>query len=174
MKTVTLFRHAKSDWKGDPRIADIERPLAARGLKAAPRMGRAMHEAGVRPDVILCSPAARARQTLELAKAEAWDKVPKTRFPERLYPGEKPALLQILKGLPEDIAHAMIVGHNPGLQDLAVALAKPGGPEQRELAEAFPTGSVASFAFEIAAWKDLAEGAGELRLFLAPKKLKAA
>ena len=85
MKTVTLFRHAKSGDKDNPNIEDFDRPLASRGLKAAPKMGAAMRDRKLRPDLILCSPSVRTRQTLSLAAPEAWDAPPEVRFEERLY-----------------------------------------------------------------------------------------
>ncbi len=85
MKTVTLFRHAKSGDKDNPNLADIDRPLSKRGLKAAPKMGEAMRERKLRPDLILCSPSVRTRQTLTLAEPEAWDEQPEVRFERRVY-----------------------------------------------------------------------------------------
>ncbi len=126
MKTVTLFRHAKSGEKDNPRIDDFDRPLADRGLKSAPKMGAAMREHHLRPDLIMCSPSVRTRQTLTLASAEAWDNPPKIRFDERLYEASAQTILDVLKEAPENVDHVMIVGHNPGMQDLAVMLAASG------------------------------------------------
>ena len=175
MKTVTLFRHAKSDWKDSPAIADFDRPLAKRGLKAAPRMGQAMREHGLCPDLILCSPSARTRQTLSLSLAEAWDAPPEIRYDERLYHAEAPAMIDILRETGVDVGHVMIVGHNPGLQDLAADLVRANTPQAASLRENnFPTAAIATFRFEIGAWAELQPGTGELVVYTTPKQLDAA
>src|SRR6516225_5108194 len=107
MKTVTLFRHAKSGEKGNPRIRDFDRPLSDRGLKAAPKMGAAMRERHMRPTLILCSPSVRTRQTLTLASTEAWDNPPKVRFDKRLYEASAQTILEVLKEISEDADHIM-------------------------------------------------------------------
>ena len=124
MKTVTLFRHAKSGWKNSPEIGDLDRPLAKRGVEASRKMGRVIRDHGLHPDLVLCSPSVRTRQTLSLAEAEAWDTQPKIAFEDSLYHGDAQTTMKLIKSLPEDIAHVMIVGHNPGLQSFAAALAK--------------------------------------------------
>jgi phosphohistidine phosphatase len=97
MKTVTLFRHAKSGEKDNPHIEDFDRPLSDRGLKAAPKLGAAMREHHLRPNLIICSAAVRTRQTLALAAAQAWDNPPKIRFDARLYEASAQTLLKVLK-----------------------------------------------------------------------------
>jgi phosphohistidine phosphatase len=175
MKTVTLFRHAKSDWKDSPAIADFDRPLAKRGLKAAPRMGQAMRDHGLRPDLILCSPSARTRQTLSLSSPQAWDAPPEIRYEQRLYHAEATAMIDILHETGADIVHVMIVGHNPGLQDLAAELVRAGAPESVSLREnSFPTAAIATFRFEIDKWAELQPGTGELVVYTTPKQLDAA
>lgn len=174
MKTVTLFRHAKSGWKDSPEIDDFDRPLAERGIKAARQMGRIIWDYGLRPDLILCSPSVRTRQTLSLAGPEAWDKLPKVVFDDRLYHGDVPTMMKILKSLPEDVAHAMIVGHNPGLQSLAVRLAAAENGAGERLSEKFPTAAIASFTSQAPRWAELSAASGKLRLFITPNMLKAA
>ncbi len=173
MKTVTLFRHAKSGQRNDPAIADVDRDLSPRGLKTAPKMGKAIRDHKIKPDLVLSSPSARARQTLKLAEAEAWDNPPEIRFQKRIYEAPATTLLNLLKKLPEDIAHVMIVGHNPGLQELAVMLAAPDKQGKAELEAKFPTGALASFTFKTEAWKELEPGTGKLRLFVTPNSLAA-
>src|ERR1700686_808833 len=109
MKTVTLFRHAKSGEKDNPNVEDFDRPLSDRGLKTAPKMGTAMRARQLRPNLILCSPSVRTRQTLSLAAAEAWDNPPKIRFDEKLYEASAQTLMRTLKALPANVAHVMIV-----------------------------------------------------------------
>ena len=108
MKTVTLFRHAKSAGKDNPALADFDRPLAGRGQKAAPAMGAALRRHKIEPDLILCSPSGRTRQTLELAGPAAWDTGPETRFDERIYEASMATLLKLLHELPAKVRHAMM------------------------------------------------------------------
>jgi len=122
MKTVTLFRHAKSDWKDSAIIDDFDRPLSERGVKAAPKMGKVIRAHGLMPDIILCSPSVRTRQTLQLAAPNAFETLPEIRFDPKLYHPDVEALLHFLRALPETVAHVMIVGHNPALTDLITLL----------------------------------------------------
>ncbi|MBT3070096.1 histidine phosphatase family protein [Rhodomicrobium sp. Az07] len=171
MKTVTLFRHAKSGDKDNPNIDDFDRPLSDRGLKAAPKMGAALRDRGVRPDLVLCSPSVRTSQTLTLASAAAWDDPPKIDFDKKIYEASERTLLKLLRECPEDAGHIMLVGHNPGLQDLAVSLAQPGSDERHALKEKLPTAAIVSFEFDADAWNDLEPGTGRVRLFLTPNTL---
>ena len=173
MKTVTLFRHAKSGEKDNPRIDDFDRPLADRGLKAAPKMGAAMRDRHLQPNLILCSPSVRTRQTLTLASAEAWDKTPKIRFDKALYEATAETILGLLKELPEVVGHVMIVGHNPGLQDLAVMLAV-GGRERQKLQDKLPTAAVVTLEFDEKLWKDLQPATGRVTLSMTPNTLPPA
>ena len=173
MKTVTLFRHAKSGEKDNPRIDDFDRPLSDRGLKAAPKMGAAMRDRHLRPDLILCSPSVRTRQTLTIASAEAWDDAPKIRFDKMLYEASAEMLLDVLKGVPKTVGHVMIIGHNPGLQDLAVTLVVS-GRERQQLKDKLPTASVVSIEFDEERWKDLQPATGRVVLSLSPKTLPPA
>jgi phosphohistidine phosphatase len=175
MKTVTLYRHAKSDWKDSPAIADFDRPLAKRGLKAAPRMGEVIRAHHIRPDLILCSPSVRTRQTLALSLDRAWDEPPPVRYDETLYHAPAAEMLGLLRALADGITHVMIVGHNPGLQELAHDLASRKSAKRRELLTSnFPTAALASFAFETGTWQQLQPGTGELLLYTTPKQLDAA
>ncbi|MGB8735223.1 MAG: histidine phosphatase family protein [Rhodomicrobium sp.] len=171
MKTVTLFRHAKSGDKDNPNIEDFDRPLSSRGLKAAPKMGAAMRDRKLKPDLILSSPSVRTRQTLSLAAPEAWDAPPEVSFEERLYDATPQTLFRALRELPDDVTHVMIVGHNPGLQELAVALALPGSQAREEFKAKLPTASVVSFDFDTQHWAKLKPGTGELRLSISPNML---
>jgi phosphohistidine phosphatase len=173
MKKVTLFRHAKSGEKNNPNIDDFDRPLAPRGLKAAPKMGEALRGVKLEPDLILCSPSVRTRQTLELAASQAWDSHPDVRFEKRLYEASPATLLKALKELPAKAAHVMLVGHNPGLQELAAKLAPPDSEARHQLRETLPTAAVVSFGFDIANWKDLKAGTGQLQLSMSPATLQS-
>ena len=170
MKIVTLFRHAKSGEKDNPRIDDFDRPLAERGLKAAPKMGAAIRDLDLRPDLIVCSPSVRTRQTLTLASVEAWDNPPKVTFDERVYEATAETLFKIVKDLPDDVEHVMIVGHNPGLQDLAITLTVSGRPHQ-QLKDKLPTAALVSVEFDEERWKDVQPATGHVALFLTPNTL---
>jgi phosphohistidine phosphatase len=168
MKKVTLFRHAKSGEKNNPDIEDFDRPLTPRGLKAAPKMGEAMREAKLEPDLILCSPSVRTRQTLELAASHAWDSHPDVRFERRLYEASPETLLRAIKELPGKAAHIMVVGHNPGLQELAARLAPADSEARHQFREKLPTAAIVSFSFDVGNWKDLKAGTGQLQLSISP------
>jgi phosphohistidine phosphatase len=173
MKTVTIFRHAKSGEKNNPNIEDFERPLSDRGLKAAPKMGAAMRDRKLTPDLILCSSSVRTRQTLELAAPEAWDHPPKVRFLKKLYEASAETLFQSLKQLSDDAGHVMIVGHNPGLQELAALLLPPGSSARRAFNEKLPTAAVASFDFNTERWSNLKLETGKLQLSISPNSLRS-
>ena len=134
-------------------------------------MGAWLAGRGFRPDLVLCSTARRARATWELAKA-AFSPSPKTKFDADIYHASPDALLQAVKGAPADVQTLMIVGHNPGLEDLAKLLMKDlGGEAGDRLREKFPTGAVAVLSFDIADWKDIAPATGSLDRFVTPKSL---
>jgi phosphohistidine phosphatase len=173
MKTVTIFRHGKSGGKGNPNIEDFERPLSDRGLKAAPKMGAAMRDRKLRPDLILCSSSVRTRQTLALAAPEAWDNPPKVRYLKKLYEASAETLFQSLRQLPDDVGHVMIVGHNPGLQELAARLSPPGSTIRLAFVEKLPTAAVASFDFNTERWSNLQPETGRLQLSISPNSLRS-
>jgi phosphohistidine phosphatase len=118
-RTLILLRHAKSDWSGDE--ADIDRPLAKRGRRQAPEAGRwlATNIDGI--DLAVVSPANRARSTWELASAELTEPPP-TRIDDRVYAASDDELLDVVRELPDDVETAVLVGHNPGLEELASRL----------------------------------------------------
>lgn len=172
MKTVTLFRHAKSGEKDNPNLDDFDRPLAIRGLKAAPKMGAAIRDRKIEPDLILCSPSVRTRQTLSLASPEAWDNPPEVRYEEALYEASAQTIFNTVRELKNGVNHVMIVGHNPGLQEFAVALTPPGSGAREEFQEKLPTASVLSLDFDVDKWAKLQPGAGRLRAYLTPDMLE--
>ena len=168
MLTLSLFRHAKSSW-ADPSLEDLDRPLAARGRKAAPAMGAFMARK-VRPDLVLCSPSLRTRDTLALVAGLIG--TPRTLFPADLYLPPSETLLASICATEQTVAHLMVVGHNPGLHMLAVGLT---GPDESAGAKAlrakFPTAALAVINFPVEAWRDIALGTGRLSLFMTPKRL---
>ena len=124
MRRVYLLRHAKSSWK-DRSLADRDWPLAARGKRAAKAVAGHVQAEGIRPDLVLCSPARRSRETLERIEAAFGDRV-ETRFEEALYGASEAELLARLRAVPPELDSVIIVGHNPGLEDLALALSSEG------------------------------------------------
>ncbi len=170
MKTVSIFRHAKSSWDDD-KLKDFDRPLSTRGEKAAARMGAYMRAENIAPDVILCSSAVRTRATLRLALKKL-DNEPATHFEDALYHAGAGAMLTMLRTLPETIGHVMIVGHNPGLHALALDLFGSGERDDAlALARKFPTAALAQIEFDIAEWRRLGVGDGRLTRFVTPKTL---
>ncbi|MFC9796962.1 SixA phosphatase family protein [Streptomyces sp. NPDC127584] len=114
------MRHAKSAWPEG--VADRDRPLGPRGLRDAPAAGRFLAESTGRPDLVVCSPARRARGTWELAAAELDGPVP-TRLDPRVYGADATELLDVLHGVPDEVGTLLVVGHNPGLEELVLMLA---------------------------------------------------
>lgn len=169
MVTLSLLRHAKSRWD-NKQIDDFDRPLAPRGLRAAPAMGRFMQEQAIVPDLVLCSPARRARQTLDLV-LPFFDPRPEIRVEDDLYPAAAEDMLDGIRETPDTYAHVMLVGHNPGLQALCCNLAGSGEADAvAELAQKFPTGGLAVLTFE-GSWCEVRPAAGHLRVFMVPRRL---
>jgi phosphohistidine phosphatase len=171
MLTLSLLRHAKSSWS-DARLKDIERPLNERGEAAAPRMGAFMARQGLVPDLILCSPAVRTRQTLDLVLPRL-KASPEVAYDDTLYLGAPAAMLKRLRKVSAKVHHVMIIGHNPGLQALALTLAGSGGEEDLEaLAEKLPTAGLAVIELAAPSWAKVKPGGGRLKLLTAPKRLR--
>lgn len=166
MPHLYLLRHAKSSWD-EPGMDDRDRPLSPRGRRAAERVGEHVRAEGIRPDLVLCSPAVRARQTLARVRRGLGD--PKVTFDETLYAAEADRLLARLRTVPADAEAVMIVGHNPGLQDLALELAAKGG-DLRRLRGKLPTGALATLAFE-GPWQELGPRRAKLVRFVVPRDL---
>lgn len=165
MPTLLLLRHAKSAWD-DPDLADHERPLNARGRRAAPAMGRRLREAGFAPDLVLCSSARRAQETWELAGREL-DARPKVAVERGLYLCGAHALLARLRRLGSEDC-VLLVAHNPDLHELAGALAGSGAADElRALRAKLPTGGLAALAVED--WRTLAPKAARLLFFATPR-----
>jgi phosphohistidine phosphatase len=173
MHQLLLLRHAKSSWD-DATQPDRERGLNKRGRRAAAAMRAALREFGLAPDVVLVSPARRTQETL--AALEPWDDMPLIDHVEALYLANVQELLAILHGASETVRSLMLIGHNPGLHELAVMLAgsrpQPGSGEMaRRLAAGFPTGTLAEFAVA-GPWWQLDAGGGQLVRFVTPRDLR--
>ncbi len=168
-RDLYLLRHAKSSWS-DPTLDDHDRPLAPRGEKALRRLGRYITQFHVAPTLVLCSSARRAVMTCEGVR-QALPKAAVVLVEDRLYAAPGDRLLERLRQVPDDIAGVLLVGHNPGLHTLAVSLVGDGEDAlQRELANAFPTGALATLTVP-GLWSDLALGAATLRDLVWPRQL---
>jgi len=169
MKRLYLLRHAKSSWK-DSGLADHDRPLAGRGRRAAKAIARHIRERHIAPEMVLCSTARRARETLE--RIEPALGTAAVHVEPGLYGAGAEALLERLSSVPDAVGSVLLIGHNPALQELALHLARP-GPELRELEAKYPTGALATLAFEGARWRDLDRGQAELVALVRPRDLDA-
>lgn len=172
MRQLLLLRHAKSAWD-DPRLSDHDRPLNARGREAAAAMARAMRELGLAPDLVLVSSAVRTRQTL--AAHEPWEAAPLVETMERLYLADARTLFSVLHATAETVRSVLVIGHNPGLHEFAMALTgaqamSRNDPVTRRLADGYPTGTLTEFVIA-GPWWSLEEAGGRLVRMLAPRDL---
>jgi phosphohistidine phosphatase len=171
MKTIFLVRHAKSSWK-DKSIADIDRPLAKRGRRAARSLGQYLAQQQMQPAQILCSPAQRTRETLARMEKQFDAAVP-VRYEKAIYLAEAPALLRRLRRLNDSLPSVMLIGHNPGLENLVRLLIGSTAEAANRLPEKFATGSLAVLAAATDEWRGLDTGGAELIAFVRPKDLMA-
>lgn len=171
MKQIFLLRHAKSS-RDLPGIADIDRPLNQRGRDSATAMARHLLEHSLRPDLILCSPSRRTRETLDHL-APAVTKVPVSFVPD-IYEASAATLLGLLSNLPADTGSVMMIGHNPGTQRLALMLAS-GTRRNAEIgarmARKFPTCALAILSSRIGKWASLKPEGCSLQAFVIPADL---
>ena len=167
MKGLYLIRHAKSSWD-DPTLADHDRPLARRGRRAAKVMAQHLGRKGIAPELVLCSPSTRTRETLTRI-APGLGKHADVRIEPELYAASAAALLEVLHGVPDEVESVMLIGHNPGIQDLALSLA-PAGSESARVRSKFPTAALATLQLN-GSWRELAPGGAELVSFVKPKEL---
>ena len=162
MRRLYLLRHAKSSWN-EPGIPDHDRPLAPRGKRAAKAMAEHLRGQDVRPDLVLCSTAKRARQTLK--RIEPVLGKPDVHYERELYAASAATLLASLRDVPKSVDSVMVIAHNPGLEDLVLVLAHQ---ETR-----FPTGALATLAFKDREWATLERGGAELVGVVRPRELPA-
>lgn len=170
MPELLLLRHAKSAWD-QPGLADHERPLAPRGSKAAKRIGRALRELGLVPDLALCSTALRARQTWELV-LDALGAGVETRYLKGLYLASPAQMLAVIRRQPASLKRLLLLAHDPGMHALAVGLVAEGEAADLERLKAkFPTGAVAQIALPGEGWQDAGARPGRLVRLIRPKDL---
>lgn len=175
MRHLMLLRHAKTE-RDSPSGLDQDRRLSAVGRADAPAIGRYVGARHLIPDLVLVSPAARARETWELFAAELAT-VPPSEFVADLY-GADPAQLSRIARMADAFAHKspierlMIVAHNPGLHEFALALTANGGKDREALAGNLPTGALTLIECPIANWSDLSFGGGRLERLILPSMLR--
>ncbi len=161
MKKLLLLRHAKSSWD-DAGLADFDRPLNGRGRRAAPLMGNFIRERRLRPDLIISSPAQRARETTALV-IEASGLDAELRYDERIYEATAGRLLEVLEGVEDDKQEVMLVGHNPGFENLLAHLT---GESRR-----VPTAALARILLDAEKWVEAGARGGRLEWLVKPKEL---
>ena len=162
MKTLLLLRHAKSSW-ATATTADFNRSLNERGIRTAPVIGKLLKDDNLTPDLIICSPARRTRQTLELViEATGWEI--ETRFDSDIYEASTGALLEILSGVDDGIESILMIGHNPGLEDLIRNLTGE--------IYSFPTAGLAKISLAVESWENIVSSCGKLEMLIKPKEIE--
>ena len=171
MKQLAILRHAKSDW-GNPGQTDFERPLNKRGRKAGKKVGRELRTRGLTFDLIVSSPATRARETVERFE-KGYESLPAVAIEPRLYMCATGTLIEVINGLPDDAQTVMIVGHNPGFHDIVLRMTRANGNGLREKVGAnYPTGAFALIDFPVEHWADIEPATGEIRQVIFPRELR--
>jgi phosphohistidine phosphatase len=170
MKTLTLLRHAKSSWHSGAE-SDFDRPLSKRGHKAARTIGRELKAQGLTFDSVIASPAARVVETVS-GVSEGYGRAIEPAFDERIYMASVATLLSVVRETDDAVGRLLVIGHNPGLEALAMLLTRDDGNGlRREMAAKYPTATVAEIALPIDHWRDAAAGRGELARFIRPRDL---
>ena len=160
-QTLYLLRHAKSSWK-DASLRDFDRPLKGRGRDAAEQVGKRLATEKPHPVLVICSPAVRTRETADIVLRHAQLKVDLT-FDKRIYEASLRDLLQVVADIPDDKQVAMMIGHNPGFEELVAFLS---GEHRR-----MPTCGLAKIRLDVQSWRDVRAGEGTLEWFVVPKEL---
>lgn len=169
MLRLMLLRHAKSNWPAG--VADRDRPLAARGREAAPLMGGYLAEELLLPDLVLISPARRTVETWELVAPMLPEK-PATQYEPRIYEARTSALLDVVQETAPVVKTLLMIGHNPGFEDLAQSLTGHGDRyAAARMSQKYPTCGLAVLDFAIEDWRDVAERGGRLDRFVTPASL---
>lgn len=162
MRTLYLLRHAKSSWK-DATLPDFDRPLKDRGRKAAKRIGKYLTREKLSDPLVLCSPAVRTRETAEIVLKHAHLRV-EVRYVEQIYEASLGDLVQVVSEIPDDKQVAIMIGHNPGFEELLAYLTGEG--------RRMPTAALAKIKFDVESWKEIREDQGTLEWFVTPRELE--
>jgi len=162
MKILLLLRHAKSSWK-DESLSDFDRPLNERGKKAAQAIGRYIRKQKIMPDLVLSSPAVRARETTGIITTTA-KLTAEIRYDQRIYEADPPRLVQVLSQLEDIFCSVLLVGHNPGIEDLLSLLT---GSSQH-----MPTAALAKIRLEgVDDWSEISQAKAMLELMIKPRDI---
>lgn len=174
MKSLTLYRHAKSGWD-DPVARDFDRGLNARGTKGATLIGHHLRNIGATFDHVVSSPAVRCVDTLD-STWEGYGRILHPVWDRRIYLASCVTLLDVVHDLPANSARAMMCGHNPGLEDLILMLVpdRADDPLRDAVEEKFPTASVAELTFDVAQWTDVKAAGATFSRLIRPRDLDPA
>ena len=170
MKRLTLLRHAKSTWD-DPVARDFDRPLNRRGRKAARRIGEEMRALGLAFDAVIASPAVRVKETLGEVE-QGYGRGLGATFEQAVYLASPETLLDLVRAADESASSLLLVGHNPGLESLAIDLTSGAGLRD-QVAIKYPTATLAEIELPVATWKEAAAATGRLARFIRPRDLDA-
>lgn len=162
MKKLVLIRHAKSSWK-HPELPDIDRPLNKRGKRDAPVMGKRLKHMKICPELIMSSPARRAKKTAKILASELDYPTAKIRIQPDIYHGGVMDMVSVIHKIDDNYKHVFLIGHNPYITELATFLT-------RSRIDNMPTCGIAGILFDLNRWKEIEEGKGRLEFFDYPKK----
>ena len=177
MKDLFILRHAKSSWS-DPFLDDFDRPLNKRGKQACVDMGQWIHNQNITPELVLCSPAKRAIDTLKRVK-KGQMAFGKKKFEASLYLASPSELLNLIKKVPAKVSSLMLIGHNPGMHELILqlvntkALQSEQAQSFQQIVYKFPTTGFAHLQFNVSDWVDVAPFTGKLYRMMTPSLLAA-
>lgn len=174
MKRLTLLRHAKSSWD-DPVSRDFDRPLNRRGERAAVTIGRFAREQGMHFDHLIASPAVRVVETLDKFR-EGYGEMVDANWDRRIYLASSATLMDVLRDLPDSVSDILMMGHNPGLEDLILALVPDDGRSalRDDVETKFPTASLAVLEIDVGRWDDVGANKARLVSFTRPRDLDPA
>jgi phosphohistidine phosphatase len=159
MKTLYLLRHAKSSWDNSA-ILDFDRPLNKRGLETAPFIGKVIYDKQIQPDLILSSPAKRAKHTAILVKETAQLSA-QIKYEEKIYEASRIKLVEIISDLEEEFKSVLLVGHNPGLECFTNYFT--------DKMPNIPTACLLKININVEKWSEIAENCGEIDFIIRPK-----
>jgi phosphohistidine phosphatase len=170
MKTLYLMRHAKAGWD-DPQQRDYDRPLTPRGQAAAVLMGRFLRAQGISVDLLFASPAMRNAMTWERLES-SWKSGIAPRFEDAIYMATVDTLLGLIQSAPRTAKAVMLLGHNPGMEDLSFKLLHDGDAGGMDLLDqGFKTAALAELSFDVADWADITAKSATLQRFITPRSL---
>jgi phosphohistidine phosphatase len=169
MKTLGLLRHGKSSWD-DPELRDFDRPLKRRGREASVMVGEELRRRKLRFDRVLASPAARVVETIEYFE-KGFGEPLRPMFREDIYAASSRGLLSIVQATADSVDRLLLVGHNPGFQDLACVLASAEDPLAAAVGEHYPTAAFALIELPVPSWAEVGPNGGRIADFLRPREL---